>query len=91
MTNKTNKQLRLVRQDGSVSIRVVLLDDNDEVVHIGSEPFSFSANDIEKLLLMHGEAALCFKKPILTQPTKRGNAGKMEALTFEPEDWEEDE
>ena len=83
------KQLRLVRQDEHISIRVVLLNDDGDVVHIGDEAYQFTSTDIDKLILLHEEACLCFKRPILHVPSKRGkHSGKMEALTFEPDEWE---
>lgn len=89
---KHNKQLRLVRQDENISIRVVLLNDDGDVVHIGDEAYQFTSTDIDKLILLHEEASLCFKRPVLSVPSKRGkHSGKLEALTFEPEEeWEED-
>lgn len=83
------KQLRLVRQDGLTSLRIVLVDSEENVVHIGDEPFQFTAPDIEKLMTLHSEAALCFSKPILTIPTKRGTKGKSLEWTW-PEQEEEE-
>lgn len=87
---KRTKQLRLVRQDEQISIRAVLLGEDGDVEYIGDEAYQFTSTDIDKLLKLHGEAALCFKRPILTVKTKRGVGGKMQALTFEPEEeyWE---
>lgn len=80
---KYNKQIRLVRQDGYTSLRVVLFDDDGEIVHIGEDPLHFSAPDIDRLLAMYNDAVLCFTLPIITIPAR-----KTKALAMLAWDWE---
>lgn len=68
---KYKKQIRLVHQDGCTSLRIVLFDDDGEIVHIGEDPIFFSAPDIERLFALYNDAVLCFSLPIITIPTRK--------------------
>lgn len=85
------KQLRLIRQDGNISLRIVLVDNDGDIVHIGDEPFQFTSPDIDKLIQLHSEASLCFTRPIITIPTKRGTKGKTLNWTWPAQEESEEE
>lgn len=82
---KHNKQIRLVRQDGNTSLRIVLVDNDGEIVHVGEEPLQFTAPDIDRLLALYQDAVLCFNLPIITVPAKKKSGTSSALLSW---DWD---
>lgn len=58
--------IRVVTQNGKLSLRTCIIDQDGDIVHVSSEPFAFKADDRESLniqmMLVQGALSL----PILT-------------------------
>lgn len=64
--------LRVVSQDGKFSIRKCLLDEDEEIVSVSREAFSFKEADMPSMSETLAEMQAAMKQPILQLPTAQG-------------------
>lgn len=84
-----NYIIRVVSQDGKLSIRKCFLDHDGDLIGVSSEPYCVRGYDMESIVNQVGELQAALKLPIHVLPTANASKGwvdEEEMFSFIEED-----
>lgn len=86
-----NYIIRVVSQDGKLSIRKCITDEDGDVVRVSSEAYCVKGNDMPSINAQIGELQAALRLPIYVLPTANATKGwvdEEEMFSFTEEDIE---